>query len=92
MDIDYKEATFRIHKNGLIERLNKRTDKWFNAPIHKDKYGDAVTRVDYKYVKIYRLMSVYFGLSIDDRFNEISHINKNKMDNSLDNLVVVKMT
>jgi len=89
MEINYKEATFRIHKDGLIERLNKRTDTWFHAPIKMDKYGDAVTRVDYKYVKIYRIMSVFYGLSIDDKFKEISHKNKNKMDNCLDNLFII---
>jgi hypothetical protein len=90
MQIDYKEATFRIHQNGLIERLNKKTDQWFVAPILKDKYGDAVTRVDFKYVKIYRLMSVYFGLKVNDKLAEITHKNNNKMDNSLDNLMWLK--
>jgi hypothetical protein len=90
MEIDYKEATLRIHKNGVIERLNKKTDQWFMAPIHKDKYGDAVTRVSHRYVKIYRIMSVYFGLKIDDPFIEISHKNHNKMDNCLDNLMLIK--
>jgi len=92
MQIDYKEATFRIHQNGTIERLNKKTNQWFMAPIHKDKNGDAVTRVSHRYVKIYKLMSVYLQLKVDDKLAEITHKNHNKMDNCLDNLVVVKMT
>jgi len=92
MEICYKEAILKVHKNGLVEKLNKRTGKWFVPPIHKDKQGDAATRVDYKYVKIYKLISTYFGLKIDDNLCDIYHLNRNKFDNSLNNLVVVKKT
>jgi len=88
METNYKEATFRVYRNGLIERKNKRTDEWKEILILKDKYGDSVTRVDYKYVKVYRIMAVYFGLKIDDRLSEILHKDNNKQNNAIENLYI----
>lgn len=86
MEIMLKDCLLIVHKTGLIEKIDRRNHNVIPINITKNKQGYLCIRIDYKKVPIHKIVAmVYLGCT---SLMEITHINHNKGDNGVDNLLV----
>ena len=92
-----KDCLLIVHKTGLIEKIDRRNHKVIPINITKNKQGYLCIRIDYKKVPIHKIVAmVYLGCTagvaplaiLEGGLMEITHINHNKGDNGVDNLLL----
>jgi hypothetical protein len=97
MEVVLKDCLLIVYRTGLIEKIDRRNNKIIPFNITKNKHGYLCMRIDYKKVPIHKIVaSVYLGYTagvaplaiLEGNLMEIIHINHNKEDNHVDNLLV----
>jgi hypothetical protein len=98
MEIVLKDCHLIVHRNGTIEKIDRRNNKIIPTIVTKNKYGFLCIRIDYKKVPIHKIIAkVYLGYTagvaplaiLEGDLMEIVHINHNKEDNCVENLLSV---
>lgn len=91
MDIEFVEFEFdgtqlKIYENGQMFHWIK--NNWKLATDMSNGY--LRIRINNKNYKQHRIIGLFFlGLDIDDLSSQIDHIDRNKLNNSIDNLRIV---
>ena len=86
MEFEFDGTRLKIYENGEMFRWIKGNWRLAN---YKSK-GYLRIMINYKYYQQHRLISLFFlGLDIDDNTSEIDHIDRNRLNNSIDNLRIV---
>jgi len=78
----------RCYKDGRVEKHRKGV--WVEVPIIKNAGEYNAVRVNGKKIYRHRLLAMIFmGLDIDDPTQTVDHINRNKLDNRVENLRII---
>ena len=87
MEFEFDGTRLKIYENGEMFRWIK--GNWRLADTI-DNYGYLRIKINYKNYSQHRIIGMFFlGLDIDDLSSEIDHIDRNKLNNSIDNLRIV---
>jgi len=86
----YFNDSIRCYEDGRVERL-WRGLKWKEVPNMANATGGYNhIKIDYNTIKRQRIIAACFlGLNIDDPKQEIDHINRDRLDNRVENLRIV---
>lgn len=94
-EIEFRDTKLRVYRDGNIWRLCKvsnqfaKKGEWFN-PTCKNNRGYFTTEIKGKSYLLHRIIGmVYLGLDIDDKSQQIDHINRIRTDNRVENIRIV---
>jgi len=94
MEIDLNGARLKVYEDGTIERLYKKQTGWkkLKLNIHTDKHNYKRFRISVK-CKTYTVSRImgyaYLSLDMNDKTQQIDHIDRNSLNNNLSNLRIV---
>ena len=91
INLVYYSPELRVHRDGSVERYYKTKKEWKKINNKPNLKGYLMINIDYEDIRISRLIAFcYLGLSsLKHTIEEIDHIDRNRINNNVDNLRIV---
>jgi HNH endonuclease/AP2 domain len=94
-ELELRQTKLRVYKDGSIWRMYNKNNKYgkkgeWGLVNGSFRNGYLLFGIDNKTISFHRIIGyVYLGLDINDKSQEIDHINRIKNDNRVENLRIV---